>query len=138
MDVTVSQMVKNLSWVVMAKLVTVLIRSVKFSFEKVLKRGVQICKKYHNCQRCINKDYNDCPEWAPYKYKGRTDPSTGQKYLECLNKESGRISKEYQLGDSAFKSLIQEGSCRRNHCECDKRLAEQLAEYELAWNPEYR
>lgn len=76
----------------------------------------QICKKYHNCQRCINKDYNDCPEWAPYKYKGRQDPTTGQKYLECLNKE---------------------GSCRRNHCECDKRLAEQLAEYEMAWNPQY-
>lgn len=48
---------------------------------------LQICKKYHNCQRCINKDYNDCPEWAPYKYKGRQDPTTGQKYLECLNKE---------------------------------------------------
>lgn len=76
----------------------------------------QICKKYHNCQRCINKDYNDCPEWAPYKYKGLQDATTGQKYLECLNKE---------------------GSCRRNHCECDKRLAEQLAEYEMAWNPQY-
>jgi len=75
-----------------------------------------ICKKYHNCQRCINKDYNDCPEWAPYKYKGRVDQTTGQRYLECLNKE---------------------GTCRRNHCECDKRLAEQLAEYELTWDPQY-
>lgn len=75
-----------------------------------------ICKKYHNCQRCINHDYNDCPEWAPYKYKGRVDQTTGTRYLECLNKE---------------------GTCRRNHCECDKRLAEQLAEYEMAWNPQY-
>lgn len=75
-----------------------------------------ICKKYHNCQRCIDKDHVDCPEWAPYKYKGRIDKATGKKYLQCLNKPN---------------------SCRRNHCECDKRLAEQLAEYELAWNPEY-
>ena len=36
-----------------------------------------------------------------------------------------------------FAKSKKPNSCRRNHCECDKRLAEQLAEYELAWNPEY-
>lgn len=75
-----------------------------------------ICKKYQNCQRCIDNDHVDCPEWAPYKYKGQIDKVTGKKHLTCLNKP---------------------GTCRRNHCECDKHLAEQLSEYEMSWQPEY-
>jgi hypothetical protein len=74
----------------------------------------QVCKKYHNCQRCVDHDYVDCPEWAPYRYSGKIDKATGKKVLKCNNKP---------------------GTCRRNHCECDKKLAEDLAEFEMVWNP---
>lgn len=73
-----------------------------------------VCKKYHSCQRCIDSDYVDCPVWAPYKYDGKIDKVTGKKIIRCKNKP---------------------GTCRRNHCECDKKLAEDLAEYEMVWNP---
>jgi len=73
-----------------------------------------VCKRYHNCQRCIDKDYVDCPEWAPYRYNGKVDKATGKRTIKCNNKQ---------------------GTCRRNHCECDKKLAEDLAEYEMLWNP---
>jgi hypothetical protein len=50
-----------------------------------------ICKKYQNCQRCIDNDHVDCPEWAPYKYKGQIDKVTGKKHLTCLNKDRRTI-----------------------------------------------
>jgi len=73
-----------------------------------------VCKKYHNCQRCVDHDYVDCPAWAPYRYSGKVDKITGKKIIKCNNRP---------------------GTCRRNHCECDKKLAEDLAEYEMLWNP---
>lgn len=72
-----------------------------------------VCKRYHKCQQCINQDYVDCPEWAGYKYRGIIDKKTGKKRIECLNKSG----------------------CRKDHCECDSKLAQDLAEYEMLWDP---
>lgn len=71
------------------------------------------CKAYQQCHKCMDNDYNDCPAWVPYRFEGIVKED-GTKQLNCLN---------------------QEGSCRRNHCECDKKLAEDLALHEMTLNP---
>jgi len=71
------------------------------------------CKAYQQCHKCMDNDYNDCPAWVPYRFEGIVKED-GSKELICLN---------------------QEGSCRRNHCECDKKLAEDLALHEMTLNP---
>ncbi|CAG5109819.1 Oidioi.mRNA.OKI2018_I69.chr2.g4303.t1.cds [Oikopleura dioica] len=71
------------------------------------------CKAYQQCHKCMDNDYNDCPAWVPYRFEGKINDD-GRKTITCLN---------------------QEGSCRRNHCECDKKLAEDLALHEMTLNP---
>ena len=75
-----------------------------------------MCRNYHQCQRCIDMDHVDCPAWAPYKYRGNIDPVTGLKRLQCKNKN---------------------GSCRRHHCECDKKLAMDLSKITTDWQPQF-
>merc|ERR1719277_1427325 len=39
-----------------------------------------------------------------------------------------------QSGEKSIECTNRRGTCRRNICECDKRLAEQLGKYESEWN----
>jgi hypothetical protein len=75
-----------------------------------------MCRLYHHCQKCIDVDHVDCPEWAPYKYRGIVDKLTGKKSIQCLNKSN---------------------SCRKHHCECDQKLAFDLKAQEQKWNQNF-
>ena len=52
-------------------------------------------------------------EEVGYSYDLNIDDQTGEKSIECTNRR---------------------GTCRRNICECDKKLAEQLGKYESEWD----
>ena len=75
----------------------------------------------------MDNDYNDCPAWVPYRFEG-IKIETRQKTIPFL----GTINND---GTKTITCLNQEGSCRRNHCECDKKLAEDLALHEMTLNP---
>ena len=49
-----------------------------------------------------------------YKFSGVIDPVTGKKDIVCKNKRQ---------------------NCGASQCQCDRQLAFQLAEAEIAWNP---
>lgn len=78
------------------------------------------CKRFHQCYRCVQKDFVEEKQQAncdgtgrSYRFKGIIDPVTSQKQIICLNAE---------------------GSCKRAICECDKKLAEELSGLEFKWN----
>lgn len=78
------------------------------------------CKSFHQCYRCVNKDFvqeagqESCDGTSrSYRFKGVIDAVTGQKEIVCLNKR---------------------GTCKRAICECDKALAEDLSTLEFKWN----
>ena len=77
----------------------------------------------------MDNDYNDCPAWVPYRFEG----SRAKMILVFIKIIFIGIVKED--GSKELKCLNQEGSCRRNHCECDKKLAEDLALHEMTLNP---
>lgn len=78
------------------------------------------CKSFHQCYRCVNKDFvqeagqDNCDGTSrSYRFKGIVDPVTQQKQIVCLNNE---------------------GTCKRSICECDKALADDLSDLEFKWN----
>jgi len=78
------------------------------------------CKRFHQCYRCIEKDFVEDKQQSncegtnrSYRFKGIIDPVTQQKQIICLNNE---------------------GSCKRAICECDKKLAEEMSGLEFKWN----
>lgn len=75
------------------------------------------CKSFHQCYRCVNKDFvqeagqENCDgSNRSYRFKGVVDEVTGKKEIVCLNNK---------------------GSCKRGICECDKALAEDLSDLEV-------
>lgn len=73
------------------------------------------CRDFSSCYKCVANDFRDtCKHTQPYSFEGREDPVTGSRYLVCKNTP---------------------GTCRRSLCECDKRLAEELAANEWFWVP---
>lgn len=83
------------------------------------------CFDFKQCYHCLVDEHDDdnlthdgkCRgEELGYRVDLLTDSVTGKKSLQCLNKA---------------------GTCRRNICECDKRLAEQFSKYEAEWNESY-
>jgi len=78
------------------------------------------CKRFHQCYRCIEKDFVEEKQQVScdgtdrsYRFKGIIDPVTQQKTIICINSE---------------------GSCKRAICECDKKLAEELSGLEFKWD----
>ncbi|CBY34091.1 unnamed protein product [Oikopleura dioica] len=56
-------------------------------------------------------------------------------YVESPSEKMTGMGIIKEDGSKELKCLNQEGSCRRNHCECDKKLAEDLALHEMTLNP---
>lgn len=78
------------------------------------------CKNFHQCYKCIQKDFvkengqKTCDGTdRSYRFRGFVDPVTQQRQIECTNDL---------------------GTCKRSICECDKRLAEELRDEEFTWN----
>jgi len=78
------------------------------------------CKSFHQCYRCVNKDFVQEAGQAScdgtsrsYRFKGIVDEVTGSKQIVCLNKP---------------------GTCKRGICECDKALADDLSDLEFKWD----
>ena len=73
------------------------------------------CLDFKQCYRCLKEEH------------GSTRP--------CIGEEVG-----YQMdlvtynGKKSIKCLNKENSCRYNVCQCDKMLAEKLAEFEPQWD----
>lgn len=74
------------------------------------------CRKFQTCYRCVGVDYGqeECINTSGYKFSGVVDPVTGKKDIVCKNKRQ---------------------NCGASQCQCDRQLAFQLAEAEIAWNP---
>ena len=56
---------------------------------------------------------------------------------KCRGEEVGYSADLVEDADTGKKSIVctnKAGACRRNICECDKRLAEQFALHEDSWN----
>ena len=89
----------------------------------------RVCQRFHKCISCVNMDHVDCPDWAPYTFKTNLSRATGEKNLVCKNKVKTHV----------FKLLNpltpQRGSCRRHHCECDKKMAMELVALESQHSP---
>lgn len=77
----------------------------------------QSCFDFKQCYKCLLDEHKDdkhtCAgeEWG-YSYQLETDEK-GNRFAVCTNKP---------------------GSCRRNICECDKALAENLGKHQKKWN----
>lgn len=66
------------------------------------------CRDMQMCYKCAKIDYgNDCKDTAGYRYRGYE--VKGERRIKCLDKED---------------------TCKRAICECDKRLAMDLAKLE--------
>lgn len=85
------------------------------------------CRRFGQCYKCLVDEHKDdgldingadgcIGEEIGYRYDLMHDNATGKNSIECTNKI---------------------GSCRRNICECDKQLAENLALYEDQWNEQF-
>jgi len=75
------------------------------------------CKNFFQCYECAKMEDSTCQgDKVKYKYRLVQDQTTGEKKVECVNKE---------------------GSCQRNICECDKRWSEKLAQIEGDFDPRY-
>jgi|ERR1711990_4261 len=72
------------------------------------------CRAHNRCHYCAREDFAaKCDMTSPYKFMAAEDEVTGERYINCLNPE---------------------GSCKRNICECDRKLAYDLREAEFNWN----
>ena len=73
------------------------------------------CFTFKQCYKCLIDEHGDeCRgEDVGYRADLLTDEA-GNKSIQCTNKV---------------------GSCRYNVCQCDKQLAEQLAQHESEWDP---
>lgn len=80
----------------------------------------RVCKAFQTCYRCVGIDYGqeECINTRGYAFQGNENKETGQKQLICKDNGKGEASQ-----------------CSRAQCECDKQLAIELAEMEIAWNP---
>jgi hypothetical protein len=76
------------------------------------------CLDFKNCYKCLIDEHTEredgCKgEEIGYRMDLIEDPVTGDKSVECTNKVN---------------------SCRYNICQCDKALAEKLAQHEDSWD----
>ena len=81
------------------------------------------CFDFKQCYHCLKEQdhLGNIPtesgkcigEEVEYAYNLNVDDQTGEKSIECTNRP---------------------GTCARNICECDKKLAEQLSKYESEWD----
>jgi len=74
----------------------------------------RVCQRFHKCISCVNLDHVDCPDWAPYTFKTNKSRASGEKNIVCKNKR---------------------GTCRRHHCECDRKMAMDLVALESQHSP---
>ena len=73
-----------------------------------------MCRNHERCHQCVKFDHGArCDAHKGYRFEARQDSVTGSKYITCLNEND---------------------SCQKAHCECDKALAYDLAEYEYIWS----
>jgi len=86
------------------------------------------CRDFKWCYQCLVREHNEA---QPNQSWGGND--------ECRGEDIG-----YQVdlitdaeGNKSIECLNKVGACRRNICECDKRLAMQLAQFEDEWNEGY-
>jgi hypothetical protein len=63
------------------------------------------CRKLSLCYHCIAQDFEECNPESTYSFVGLEDVVTKDRVIQCLDEE---------------------GSCKRNICECDKKFAEGL------------
>jgi hypothetical protein len=112
----------------------------KKTFGKTVDRIDGACKAFNQCYQCLKlesgknaednqglerfgknseTDFDDevCEgARTAYRFSLRLDVDTGKKDVVCLNAE---------------------GTCQRNVCECDKKLAFSLSRLENTWNKKY-
>merc|ERR1712003_277864 len=86
-------------------------------YGKPLDKIDRSCQKFKQCYRCLNEEYGNTEKGCKgenlgYRFKLLTNED-GTKDIECTNRV---------------------GSCRRNICECDARLARDLSKYESEWD----
>ncbi|CBY18678.1 unnamed protein product [Oikopleura dioica] len=76
------------------------------------------CRKLGMCYHCIKNDNPDgaCDPLMQYDFMGLQDPTTGDRFIECLNEP---------------------GSCQRNICECDRQMAMSLSKQTETFNINY-
>merc|ERR1712176_362598 len=82
------------------------------------------CRRFGQCYKCLVEEHKD----DKFNINGVTD---------CKGEEIGYQADliiNDQTGEKSIQCLNKLGSCRRNICECDKQLAENLAKYENEWN----
>jgi len=80
----------------------------------------KVCKAFQTCYRCVGIDYGqeDCINSLGYEFEGKENKKTGERTLQCKDAKRSEESK-----------------CSNAQCECDKALAEGLAQMEIMWNP---
>jgi len=83
------------------------------------------CRDFKWCYQCLIREHNEA---QPNNSWGGVD--------ECRGEDIGYRADliEEDDGSHSITCTNKEGSCRKNICECDKRLAEQLAKYEETWD----
>jgi len=76
------------------------------------------CRKLGMCYHCIKNDNPDgsCDPLMQYDFMGLQDPTTSDRFIECLNEP---------------------GSCQRNICECDRQMAMSLSKQTETFNINY-
>jgi len=85
------------------------------------------CRRFGQCYKCLTDEHKEDKGWPAgqpgcigeeigYGADLLIDNDTGKHYIQCNNKL---------------------GSCRRNICECDKQLSENLALYEDEWAEQF-
>lgn len=82
------------------------------------------CRRFGQCYKCLLDEHKD----DVFNIKGHT---------ECKGEEIGYNATLVEADGQNPRSIIclnKLGSCRRNICECDKQLAENLALYEDQWD----
>ena len=84
------------------------------SHAKPVDQADNMCRNHERCHQCVKMDHGaGCDKHKGYKFEARQDSVTGSKYITCLNEND---------------------TCQKAHCECDKALAYDLAEYEYMWS----
>jgi len=86
------------------------------------------CRRFGQCYKCLLEEHKD----DEFNISGNT---------VCKGEEIGYqvdlIDDVNGFNGRSIICLNKPGSCRRNICECDKQLAESLAQYESEWVETY-
>lgn len=94
------------------------------SFGKVVDPIDRSCKVFNQCYECL--------KLGNFNVQGTSATCDGN-----VTKYRFQLIQNKETGTKSIKCMNPEGTCERNVCECDKKLAENLSKWEDDWNSKY-